>query len=59
MYLCDKRKRQFRRPRHRWDININMDFREMEWEGVNWTYMAEERGKRRAVVNTVLNLRVI
>jgi hypothetical protein len=26
----------FGRPRHRWDDNIRMDLREIEWEGVDW-----------------------
>jgi hypothetical protein len=33
-------------------------FNEVEWKGVNWIDLAEDRGKWRAVVNTVMNLRV-
>jgi hypothetical protein len=29
-------KRPLRRPRHRWDNNISMDLKEMDWEGVDW-----------------------
>ena len=25
--------RPFGRPRRRWEVNINMDFQEVEWEG--------------------------
>jgi hypothetical protein len=37
--------------------NIKMDLREIEWDGVDWIDMAEDRDKWRAVVNTVLNIR--
>jgi hypothetical protein len=30
----------------------------MEWEGVDWMHLAEVRDKWRAVVNTVMNIRV-
>jgi len=35
-----------------------MDFKEMEWEEVDCDYLSEDRDKRRAVVSTVMNLRV-
>jgi hypothetical protein len=35
-----------------------MDLREIEWEGVNWMYLAQDRDQRQAVVNTVMKLRV-
>jgi hypothetical protein len=35
-----------------------MDLREVGWEGVDWIYLAQDRGKWRAVVNTVMNARV-
>jgi hypothetical protein len=37
--------------------NINMDIQGIEWDGVKWIDLAQNRGKWRAVVNTVLNLR--
>jgi hypothetical protein len=51
-------KRPLRRPRHRREDNIKMGLREIEWEGVDWVHVAEERNQRRAHVNTVMNLRV-
>jgi hypothetical protein len=42
----------------RWKDNIIMDLREIRWEGVDWMHMAPERDRWRAVVNTVMNLKV-
>jgi hypothetical protein len=33
-------KRPLRRPRHRWEDNIKMDFREIGWGGVDWMHLA-------------------
>jgi hypothetical protein len=35
-----------------------MDLRETEWDGVDWIDVAQDRDQWRALVNTVLNLRV-
>jgi hypothetical protein len=43
---------------HRWLNNIKMNLREMGWDGVDWIDMAQDRDQWRALVNTVLNLRV-
>jgi len=43
------------RPNRRWD-NIKMYFREIGWEGVDWTHVAQEGDRWRDVVNTVMNL---
>jgi hypothetical protein len=29
-----QRKRQLARPMHRWEVNIKLDFKEIEYEGV-------------------------
>jgi hypothetical protein len=47
-------KRPLGRPRHRWVDNIKMDLREIGWDGVDWI----DRAHDRALVNTVLNLRI-
>jgi hypothetical protein len=39
-------------------INIKIDLRDIEWDGVDWIDMAQDRDQWRALVNTVLNLRV-
>jgi hypothetical protein len=51
-------KRPLGRSRRRRVDNIKMDLREIVWDGVNWIDMAQDRGQWRALVNTVLNLRV-
>jgi hypothetical protein len=51
-------KRQLGRPRRRWVDNIKIDLREIGWDGVDWIAMAQDRDQWRALVNTVLNLRV-
>jgi hypothetical protein len=48
-------KRPLGGPRPRWEDNIRMDLKEMIWEGVDWIDLAQDRGKWRAVVNTVMN----
>jgi hypothetical protein len=35
-----------------------MDLREVGWDGVDWIEVAQDRDKWRALVNTVMNLRV-
>jgi hypothetical protein len=51
-------KRPLGRRRRRWVDNIKMDLREIEWDSVDWIGMAQDRDQWRALVNTVLNLRV-
>jgi hypothetical protein len=46
------------RPRGRWVDNIRMDLGEVGWGNVDWIGLAKDRNRRRALVNSVLNLRV-
>jgi hypothetical protein len=46
------------RPRRRWEDNIQMDLREVGWGGVDWIDLAQDRERWRALVYTVMNLRV-
>jgi hypothetical protein len=51
-------KRTLVRPRHRWEDNIRMDFKEIGWEGVYWIHLTQDRDQWWTVVNTVMNLQV-
>jgi hypothetical protein len=46
------------RPRRRWENNIKMDVREVEWGDINWIDLAQDTDRWRALVNAVINLRV-
>ena len=46
------------RPRRRWDDNIKMDLQEVGCGGVDWIEFVQDRDRRRALVNAVMNLRV-
>jgi hypothetical protein len=46
------------RPRRRWVDNIRMGLEEVIWGDVDWIGLANDRNKWRALVNSVLNLRV-
>jgi hypothetical protein len=46
------------RPRHRWVDNIRMDLEEVGRSDVDWIDLPQDRNRRRALVNSMLNLRV-
>jgi hypothetical protein len=50
-------RRPLGRPRRRWEDNIKMDLGEIGFGDVNWIHLAQDRGKWRALVNTVMSLR--
>ena len=52
-------KSPFGRPRRRWEDNIKMDLQEVECGGVDWIELAQYRDRWRALVNAVMNLRVV
>jgi hypothetical protein len=48
------------RPRLRWENGIKMCLREIGWGGgVEWIHLAQDRDRWRALVNAVMNLRVL
>jgi hypothetical protein len=51
-------KRPLGRPRSRWKGNIKMHIREIGWGGMDWIDRAEDWDQWRALVKTVMNLRV-
>jgi hypothetical protein len=44
--------------RHRWVDNIRVDIGEVGWDDVDWIGLAQDRSRWRALVNSVMNLRV-
>jgi len=46
------------RRRCRWEDNIKTDLQEVECGSIDWIDLAQERGRWRALVNAVMNLRV-
>jgi hypothetical protein len=46
------------RSRRRWVDNIKMDLREIKWDGIDWIDLAQDRDQWRALLNTVINIRV-
>jgi hypothetical protein len=51
-------KRQLGRPRRKWMDNINIDLREIGWDGMDWIDVSQDRDQWRGLLNTVMNLRV-
>jgi hypothetical protein len=51
-------KRPLGRSRRRWVDNIKMDLRGIGWDCMDWLDLAQNRDQWRALVNTVMNLRV-
>jgi len=53
---CMVRKPEKKRPRVRsvcvcrWEINVRLCFKELCWEGMEWPCLAQNVGRRRAVV---------
>jgi hypothetical protein len=47
------------RPRRRWEDGIKMDLTEIGLGCVEWIHLAQDMDHWRAVVNAVMNLRVL
>jgi hypothetical protein len=52
-------RRPLGRPRRRWVNNVKIDLREIERDDMDWIDLTQDRDQWRALVNTVLNLRVL
>ena len=53
-----ERKRPLGRPRRRWEDNNKMDLQEVGGGCGDWMELAQDRDRWRALVSTVMNLRV-
>jgi hypothetical protein len=53
-----ERKRPLGRPRRKWVDNIKIDLREIGWDGMDWIDLSQESDQWRALMNSVMNLRV-
>jgi hypothetical protein len=53
-----ERERPLGRPRRRWIDNIKMDLLEVRLSVVDWIGLAQDKYRWRALVNSVMNLRV-
>jgi hypothetical protein len=51
-------KRPLGRPSRKWVGNIKMDLREIGLDDMDWIDLAQDRDQWRALVNTVMNLRI-
>ena len=51
-------KRPLERPRRRWEDNIKMDLQEVGGGCGDWMELAQDRERWRALVSTVMKLRV-
>jgi hypothetical protein len=52
-------KRPLGRPKRTWVHNIKMDLRVTVWDGMEWIELAQDRDQWMALVNTVMNLRIL
>jgi hypothetical protein len=50
-------KRPLEKHRRRWDDNIKMDLQKVGCGGMDWIELAQDRDRRRALVNAVMNFR--
>jgi hypothetical protein len=50
-------KKPLRRPRRSWVGHIKVNLREIEWGGMDWIVVTQDRDQWRALVNAVINLR--
>jgi hypothetical protein len=51
-------RRPLGRPRRRWEDNIKMDLGEIGFGEADWIHWVQDGDRWRALVNTVMNLRV-
>jgi hypothetical protein len=52
-------KRLLEKPSRRWEDGIKMDLREIGWVGVEQIHLAQDRDRRLALMDVVMNLQVL
>jgi hypothetical protein len=52
-------KRPLGRARRRWVDNIKIELREIKWDDMDWIDLAQDRDQWRALLNTVMNLKIL
>jgi len=52
-------KRPLERSRCRWEENITLDIGEIEWEGVDWIHLGQDRDQWQALMKMVMHLWVL
>jgi hypothetical protein len=57
-FWWESRKERLGRPRRRLEDNIRMDLGAMGWGGMDWIDLAQDSDQWRALVSTLMNLRV-
>jgi CRISPR/Cas system-associated protein Cas7 (RAMP superfamily) len=53
-----EKKRALGRPMHRWKCSFKIDVQQVGCGSIDWIELAQDRDRRRALVNAVMNLRV-
>jgi hypothetical protein len=52
-------RRSIGRPNRKWVDNIKIDLKEIGWDGMDWIDLDQSRDQWRALVNTVMNFRIL
>jgi predicted nucleotidyltransferase len=47
-----------RYTRGRWEYTIKMNLQEIKYEDMDWIHLAEDREQERAVLDTIMNIRI-
>jgi hypothetical protein len=50
--------RPFGRMKLRWEYNIKVDFQEVGWGDMDWSYLAADTDRWLALANAVINLQI-
>jgi hypothetical protein len=51
-------KRQLERYGHRWEDNVRIELREIEWQVLDWIHLAQDRDSWGGLMNTVMKFQV-